>query len=200
MVRLLLILLSGIPSIRNVFFSQNFIPFTGNFCCNFRSCPKLIAAIRSPGTKSTLAQKETQTWLHSESGAPATAWRGGKGVQWIWCVIPLLFWSFSELLQQIYNVRSEWWSHQKSWFISDFRSFVQTLATNEFLAKAAMFEFHDFQATSALRKQHMALYFLLTTDGHREPLFSSWWGKDQPNQRQMTVKLQGTFLGTRWMG
>lgn len=32
------------------FFSQNFIPFRGNFCCNFRSCPKLIAAIRYPGT------------------------------------------------------------------------------------------------------------------------------------------------------
>ena len=37
---------------------------------------------------------------------------------------------------------------------------MQTRATNNFLAKAAMFEFHDFEVTSALRKQHMAMSFL----------------------------------------
>ena len=57
-------------------------------------------------------------------GIQKIIWRSLLGV--LVCVIPLLFWSFSELLQQIYNVRSEWWSHQKSWFISDFRSLVQT--------------------------------------------------------------------------
>ena len=140
------------------------------FFSNFRFCPKLIAA------KSTLAQKrKTRTWLHSDSGAPATAWHGGKRceilyVQWIggrkqdlwlfwdsknnmmfaaWCVIFLLSWSKP---QSCCN---------KSMIQIDFSGFVQTLATNNFLATAAMFEFHDFQATSALRKQHMGAFFQL---------------------------------------
>ena len=140
-------------------------------------------------------KKRARTWLHSDSGAPATAWRRWKKV-WSPC--------YSEASQNCCNKSMMWDLNGdpvkkvvSEWFQ---RFCANPKATNKFLAKAAMFEFHDFQATSALRKQHMALYFLPTTDRHREPFFSSWWGKDQPNQRQMTVKLQGTFLGTRWMG
>lgn len=155
------------------------------FFCNFRSCPKLIAAIRSPGTKIDIGPKKgARTWLHSDSGAPATAWRRWKKV-WSPC--------YSEASQNCCNKSIMWGLNGdpvKKVDLEWFQRFCANPCNKRIFGQSCNVWVPWFSGNFCTQK---AAHGIVLSACHREPVFSSWWGKDQPNQRQMTVKLQGTL-------